>query len=82
MLNKQIVKVEEYYSTEEESSSEEEDEEEGGAIKVTKIPPETTEVEIFLFFENPKKVAEVKWKKWSMISLPTLLLSGLRSMMV
>lgn len=68
MLNKQKVEVEEYRTAvdEDESSSEEEDG--GGAIKVTKIPSDTTKEELDLFFKNRKtsgggEVEKVKYDK-------------------
>lgn len=55
-LNKQKVKVEEYRpAADEVETSSEEEEKEGGAIKVTRIHPETTEEEIKDFFKNRKK---------------------------
>ncbi|XP_078312815.1 protein mono-ADP-ribosyltransferase PARP14-like [Crassostrea virginica] len=56
MINKQKVDVQEYCPPENESGeSSEEEHEEAGAIKVTKLPPGTTEEAITSFFENRKK---------------------------
>ena len=56
MINKQKVDIEEYRPPQDESGeSSEEEHEEAGAIKVTKLPPGTTEEAITLFFENRKK---------------------------
>lgn len=83
MMNKQRVEVEEYCpAANEVESSSEEKEEGGGAIKVTEIPTETTKEELFFFLKTLKKVVEVTWKKWSMIGLPKLLLSGLKRIVV
>lgn len=63
-FNKQKVEVEEYRpaAVKVERDSEEE-EEGGGAIKVTRIYPETTEEEIKDFFENQKKGVEGEVEK-------------------
>lgn len=55
-LNKQKVEVEEYRpGLDEDKSSFEKGENEVGAIKISNIPPETTETELVLFFENRKR---------------------------
>ena len=55
-INKQKVDIKEYCPPQDESGeSSEEEHEEAGAIKVTKLPPGTTEEAITLFFENHKK---------------------------
>uniref|UniRef100_A0A8B8E892 Poly [ADP-ribose] polymerase n=1 Tax=Crassostrea virginica TaxID=6565 RepID=A0A8B8E892_CRAVI len=56
MINKQKVDIEEYHPPQDESGeSSEEEHEEAGAIKVTKLPPGTTEEAITLFFETRKR---------------------------
>ena len=56
MINRQKVHIEEYRPPQDESGeSSEEEHEEAGAIKVTKLPPGTSEEAITLFFENRKK---------------------------
>lgn len=55
-MNKQKLKVEEYRPAADEVERSSEGEEKGvGAIKVTRLHPETTEEEIKELFENSKK---------------------------
>lgn len=55
-LNKQKVEVEKYRpGLDEDKSSFEKGENEVEAIKISNIPPETTEKELVLFFENRKR---------------------------
>ena len=56
MINKQKVDIEEYRPPQDESGeSSEEEHEEAGAILVTNLPPNVTDQQIELFFENSKK---------------------------
>ena len=56
MINKQKVEIEEYRPPQDESNEcADEEYEEAGVIKVTKLPPDTTEEAITLFFENRKR---------------------------
>ena len=56
MINKQKIDIKEYRLPQDESGeSSEKKHEEAGAIKVTKLPPGTTEEAITLFFENSKR---------------------------
>jgi hypothetical protein len=55
MISKQKVEVEEYHPCQGETVNSSEEEEVGGALRVTKLPPGTSEEQITLFFENRKK---------------------------
>ncbi|XP_062593153.1 protein mono-ADP-ribosyltransferase PARP14-like, partial [Saccostrea cucullata] len=56
IINKQQIGVEEYRPPQNDNDiSSEEEVQEGGAIKVTRLPPGTSEEQISLFFENHRK---------------------------
>ncbi|XP_061194345.1 protein mono-ADP-ribosyltransferase PARP14-like [Saccostrea echinata] len=68
-INKQKIDVEEYHPCKEEvENSSEVEQYQGGAIKITKLPPGTSEEQILLFFENRKmsgggEVVKVEYNK-------------------